>query len=144
MFVPRSLRLKGVKEPPKKEPEQRGEASTSSNANVETPNVATQINSTFLQPGDQTKGPENTTKGPKFTIPLATPEYLAQLAAGVELIFTDYAHQHPEHANWLRERYRTVEGEENCQSDLLFTPPLLNNAQFYICQPFLSMVIFWP
>ena len=42
------------------------------------------------------------------------PEYIAQRAAGIELIFTDYAHQEQERLKWLQDRYRVVDGEENC------------------------------
>ena len=55
------------------------------------------------------------TRGPRFTTKPVTPEYIAQLAAGIELIFTDYAHQEKERSRWLRDRYRTVDDEENCR-----------------------------
>ncbi|KAF3048218.1 hypothetical protein E8E12_011313 [Didymella heteroderae] len=35
-------------------------------------------------------------RGPRFTTKPVTPEYISQLAAGIELIFTDYAHQEEE------------------------------------------------
>jgi len=53
-------------------------------------------------------------RGPKFTVKPVTPEYIAQLAAGVELIFSDYAHQEEVRSKWLQERYRTVDGEQKC------------------------------
>jgi len=53
-------------------------------------------------------------RGPRFTTRPVTPEYVAQLAAGIELIFTDYAHQEERRAEWLQKRYRRVDGEEKC------------------------------
>jgi hypothetical protein len=54
------------------------------------------------------------TRGSNFTVRPITPEYIAQLATGVELIFSDYAHQEQERSRWLQERYRTVNGEGKC------------------------------
>ena len=54
------------------------------------------------------------TRGPRFTTKPVTPEYIAQLAAGIQLIFTDYAHQEKSRASWLKERYREIDGEQNC------------------------------
>ena len=53
------------------------------------------------------------TRGPRFTTKPVTPEYIAQLAAGIQLIFTDYAHQEKSRASWLKERYREIDGEQN-------------------------------
>ncbi|KAF1851736.1 uncharacterized protein K460DRAFT_362481 [Cucurbitaria berberidis CBS 394.84] len=48
-------------------------------------------------------------RGPRFTSKPVTPEYLAQLAAGIELIFTDYAHQEEMRAKWLQKHFRTTD-----------------------------------
>jgi hypothetical protein len=65
--------------------------------------------------------PKAIKQGPRFTTKPITPEYVAQLAAGIGLIFSDYAHQEEERAAWLQEHYRSVDGEENCTSAQLAT-----------------------
>jgi hypothetical protein len=54
------------------------------------------------------------TRGPRFTIKQITPQYIAQLAVGIDLIFSDYAHQEEGRSKWLEQRYRTLDGEERC------------------------------
>ncbi|KAF2639199.1 hypothetical protein P280DRAFT_56021 [Massarina eburnea CBS 473.64] len=88
MFVPRALRLKGVKEAQKPKP-----------AIAKAPEPTSPHN-------DVAK------RGPRFQSAPVTTEYLGEIVAGVELIFTDYAHQEPTAAQWLQKRYRTVGGEE--------------------------------
>jgi hypothetical protein len=58
--------------------------------------------------------PKPVPRGPRFTVKPITPEYIAQLASGIDLIFSDYAHQEEGRSKWLQERYRTVDGEEKC------------------------------
>lgn len=116
MFVPRALRLKGVRE----KPQPRSSKYPASNAGPDRDEALveamekTSTNSPTHQPEEQID-PTAAKPGPRFTTKPVTPEYIAQLAAGIELIFTDYAHQEEERAAWLRERYRTVEEEENCK-----------------------------
>ncbi|EUC43197.1 hypothetical protein COCMIDRAFT_38804 [Bipolaris oryzae ATCC 44560] len=113
MFVPRALRLKGVREKP------RPNTSNPSVSNAETDRDEALVKAmqntrtTSLTPQPEEQVDQKAAKsGPRFTVKPVTPEYIAQLAAGIELIFTDYAHQEEERAQWLRDRYRTVDGEE--------------------------------
>lgn len=55
------------------------------------------------------------TRGPRFIVQPVTPEYLDQLVAGIELIFSDYAHREETRAEWLKQRYRIVDGEGQCK-----------------------------
>lgn len=120
MFVPRALRLKGVREPqrpqaaktPAEPPADRMEIS-SQDALVEAME-RTRTDTASPAPPHEHINPKATNRGPRFTSKPVTPEYLAQLAAGIELIFTDYAHQEKTRAKWLQSRYRTVDGEDNC------------------------------
>ncbi|PVI07231.1 hypothetical protein DM02DRAFT_513272 [Periconia macrospinosa] len=118
MFVPRALRLKGHKEPSKPKPatvQQPDDATTQSQVSGQAQTPAGVPQKTAVE--DQ-RIPSNKSdikpgaKGSRFTTAPVTPEFLAQLVAGVELIFTDYAHQQPEHAKWLQQRYRTIDGEQ--------------------------------
>lgn len=119
MFVPRVVRLKGVKEsrrpklkrPLANEPPGRDEVD-SKDALVEAMGE-TSMNSPGLQQ-EQTYQ-EAPTRGPRFTTKPITPEFIAQLAAGIELIFTDYAHQEKEGSKWLKNRYRVVDNESKCR-----------------------------
>lgn len=78
--------------------------------------MAAMEKTTTSSPAPQALSPEPTAapKGPRFTTKPITTEYIAQLAAGIELIFTDYAHQEQERAEWLKKHYRTVDGKEKC------------------------------
>ena len=119
MFVPRALRLKGVREKPRSNTSQlpANNAEPDQDEALVKAMQNTSTNSPTPQPEEHVD--QKTTKsGPRFTTKPVTPEYVAQLAAGIELIFTDYAHQEEERAKWLRERYRTIDGEENCRSSL--------------------------
>lgn len=119
MFVPRALRLKGVKEPQKPKKPQPAKSSAEHTAiSNDNPLVEAMKNTSMTSPTPHNEpiDPKAITRGPRFTTAPVTAEYIAQLAAGVELIFTDYAHQHPESVKWLQERYRAVDGEEKCES----------------------------
>jgi hypothetical protein len=119
MFVPRAVRLKGVKETtrpkiakvPAKPQVSKDEANK--DALVEAMSE-TSVNSPIPQQEAASDTPAPT-RGPRFTTKPATPEYISQLAAGIELIFTDYAHQEKERSKWLKDRYRVVDGEESCK-----------------------------
>jgi hypothetical protein len=118
MFVPRALRLKGVKETQKRKPAGSDVTEASSDDALVQAMQNASTNSAAPSPAAQEEDVGNKTKnnkGPKGSKPGATattPEYLAQLVAGMELIFTDYAHQDDDGARWLVERYRTVDSEE--------------------------------
>jgi hypothetical protein len=115
MFVPRALRLKGVREA-KPKPSKPLKDVTERNKDDALVHAMQGIstNSPTLQ--EDHIEPRTVTRGPRFTVKPVTPEYLAQLAAGVELIFSDYAHQEEVRANWLHQRYRTVNEKEKCMS----------------------------
>jgi hypothetical protein len=110
MFVPRALRLKGVKEANK--------TSKPAAENRSKPAGDDDVVTAAIQ--------KASVRGPKSTPVDVMPEYLAQLAAGIELIFTDYAHQHAESAKWLQEFYRTVDGKDQCKL------PMLNIAVLHV------------
>ena len=119
MFVPRAVRLKGVKEAPRPKAAKPStnqqaskDATNSKDALVEAMGE-TSMNSSAPQQDTASDTPA-LTRGPRFTTKPVTPEYIAQLAAGIQLIFTDYAHQEKSRASWLKERYREIDGEQNC------------------------------
>lgn len=115
MFVPRALRLKGVREKPRpkpaKAPSKAPAEGDQDDALVEAMQKTSTSSPTYQPEQIESKA---TKPGPRFTTKPVTPEYVGQLAAGIELIFTDYAHQEEERAKWLQDRYRTVDGEEKC------------------------------
>lgn len=118
MFVPRAVRLKGVKEPQRPKVVKRPgipQASTHE-ANSKDALVQAMDETSMNSPAQHDTASDVTapTRGPRFTIKPITPEYIAQLAAGIELIFTDYAHQEEGRSKWLRDRYRLVDGADNC------------------------------
>jgi hypothetical protein len=107
MFVPRALRLKGVKEqerPQKERPAKKRRIATDASEVTETDDSNTKASDASV------KRPEET----RSTAPAVKPDYLAQLVSGVELLFTDYAHQDPDGAEWLLRHYRDVEGQPKC------------------------------
>lgn len=115
MFVPRALRLKGFRESERRKPD------TPASADIRTINqddalVDAMEGISTDSPTPQTEHVDSKaiTRGPRFTVKPITPEYLAQLVAGIELIFSDYALQEEDRANWLQQRYRTVGGETKC------------------------------
>lgn len=110
MFVPRALRLKGVQEKQK----QRPQPSKAPNKDDELVDAMQGISTTSPEPQNNRIDQKAFTRGPKFTVAPITPEYIAQLAAGIELIFSDYAHQEEVRSQWLQDRYRKVDGEEKC------------------------------
>ncbi|KAF3052705.1 hypothetical protein E8E11_008216 [Didymella keratinophila] len=118
MFVPRAVRLKGVKEPPRprlsKPPaeSQISKDDTNSRDGLVEAMGDTSMDSPTPQQ-DLASNARAPSRGPRFTIKPVTPEYISQLAAGIELIFTDYAHQEEERSRWLKNRYRVVDGDEN-------------------------------
>jgi hypothetical protein len=115
MFVPRALRLKGVRET-KPNPSKPPPADTFERSKDDALVDAMQGISTHSPtPQGEHIEPKLIARGPKFTVKPITPEYLAQLVAGIELIFSDYAHQEEARAGWLEQRYRTVGGEESCK-----------------------------
>jgi hypothetical protein len=115
MFVPRALRLKGARETKPKLPKPLANVSERSDDDALV-DAMQGISTDSSAPQEGHIEPKTVARGPKFTVKPVTPEYLAQLAAGIELIFSDYAHQEEVRANWLHQRYRTIDGEENCKS----------------------------
>jgi hypothetical protein len=115
MFVPRALRLKGVKEHPRPKPSKppptarpevrKDDALVDAMEGISTDSPASQPE--HIDPGV-------VTRGPRFTIKQITPQYIAQLAVGIDLIFSDYAHQEEGRSKWLEQRYRTLDREERC------------------------------
>lgn len=115
MFVPRALRLKGFREAPRKKPPKPPPADHSeSSKDAALVDAMQGISTNSPTPQEEQIDPTAVSRGPRFTVKPVTPEYLAQLVAGVELIFSDYAHHEEVRAAWLQERYRTVDGEEKC------------------------------
>ena len=134
MFVPRALRLKGVREPqkpdtqpPAKEPHIDDVVAALEKTSTSSPLPET----AHIDSKNATSG-----RGPRFTVPAITTEYLGQLLCGVELIFTDYAHQDKDGADWLEKRYRVVEGEEKCTFAIGLTPTGPNLVPFHISYDF--------
>lgn len=116
MFVPRALRLKGVRESQRPKLSKPPPADKSERSKDDALVDAMQgISTNSPTPQEEQIDPKLVvTRGPRFTVKPITPEYVAQLAAGVELVFSDYAHQEQARAKWLQQRYRTVAGEEKC------------------------------
>ncbi|KAF2829716.1 hypothetical protein CC86DRAFT_284871 [Ophiobolus disseminans] len=110
MFVPRALRLKGVQEKQRPKPSEPSLAEKSA--------LSKDADLVDAMEGISTNSPEPqvvrkvTPRGSNITVRPITPEYIAQLAAGIELIFSDYAHQEEARSKWLQDRYRTVDGQE--------------------------------
>jgi hypothetical protein len=117
MFVPRALRLKGVKEKPRPKITKAPSAPAASEDKHDDALVEAMQNTSTKSPTYQPEkiDPKAIKSGPRFTTKPITPEYIAQLAAGIELVFSDYAHQEESRAKGLRDHYRTVDGEENCR-----------------------------
>jgi hypothetical protein len=120
MFVPRALRLKGVKEKPRPKTTRAPSEAPASEVDHDDALVEAMQKTSTNSPDRQLEdiNPKFIKSGPRFTTKPITPEYIAQLAAGIELIFTDYAHHEEQRAKWLQDHYRTVDGEEKCT----FTP----------------------
>ena len=116
MFVPRALRLKGLKETQKYKKATKASTVHGTTSSDDGLVEAMQNTSTTspVPPNEQTES-KPAARGTNSTTAPVTPEYIAQLAAGIELIFTDYAHRHPESARWLAKYYRKIEGEEKCE-----------------------------
>lgn len=116
MFIPRALRLKSVKEAQKRKPHKTAAASRPDEDALEqaipktnTDAVAASTTTSYQEKQNDKRLDAKSSKSPHSTV---SAEYLAQLAAGVELIFTDYAHQDTESAQWLQYRYRTIDAGE--------------------------------
>lgn len=119
MFVPRALRLKGVREkkqlhnieaapgPPTGHVDQHEDALVQAMEKTSTRSPAPEQKE--LNSGDAKNGP-------RFTAKPVTAVYISQLAAGIELIFTDYAHQEETRSKWLQQHYRTLSEGEHCMS----------------------------
>lgn len=115
MFVPRALRIKGVKETQRRKPETTTPDGSSlrEDALVQaTQKASTNSAATSPAPLQSELEKRSAVSSQAKANTSASSEHLAQLAAGIELIFTDYAHQHTNSANWLHERYRTIEAGE--------------------------------
>ncbi|KAH6618879.1 hypothetical protein C7974DRAFT_38794 [Boeremia exigua] len=118
MFVPRAVRLKGVKEPqrPKVAKSPVTPSLSKNEANSKDALVQAMGETGMNSPAPQQNIASDVpapTRGPRFTTKPVTADYVAQLAAGIELIFTDYAHQEEQRSRWLRDRYRVVDGEKD-------------------------------
>ncbi|KAH8708617.1 hypothetical protein GQ44DRAFT_690692 [Phaeosphaeriaceae sp. PMI808] len=112
MFVPRALRLKGVLESPRTTTAKPRLADKSKLSNEDALVDAMEGISTNSSTSHHEKiDSKAVTRGPRFTTKPITTEYLAQLVVGMELIFSDYAHQEEMRAAWLQQRYRTIDGE---------------------------------
>lgn len=115
MFVPRALRLKGIKEIKKKPvPDQTKTASATGSSLRERaeqasqePNEVPATTLSKLQELVSETKPAVSANSNLTTLPI-TAEYLGQLVAGIELLFTDYAHQAKDSAAWLQKHYRTI------------------------------------
>lgn len=122
MFVPRALRLKGVHETqrpkPAKPPSEPLAGKHELSADDALVEAMGKTSTTSPAPQEEHIDPKAIKHGPRFTTKPVTPEYIAQLAAGIELIFTDYAHQDEKRAKWLQDHYRAVGEEEKCKSVL--------------------------
>jgi hypothetical protein len=141
MFVPRALRLKGVREAPRPKAAKASSADKSESSKDDALVEAMQgISTTSPTPQEGYIDPKALHRGPKFIVAPVTPEYLAQLVAGLELIFSDYAHQEQVRAEWLQQRYRTVHGEEAC-TDTLYQEATHAHTrpQSYISPPSLNI-----
>ncbi|KAF2794096.1 hypothetical protein K505DRAFT_275789 [Melanomma pulvis-pyrius CBS 109.77] len=106
MFVPRALRLKGVREP-------KRVRKPTAHAHVD--EVAATLEKTSIShssPQSRQIDSKKAFSGPRFTTPPITPEFLEKLLCGIELLFTDYAHQDKDRLAWLEKHYRVVDGEE--------------------------------
>ncbi|EAT76991.2 hypothetical protein SNOG_15616 [Parastagonospora nodorum SN15] len=93
MFVPRALRLKGVRET-KPKPSKPPPEVTQRRQDEALVDAMQGISTNSPTPQEEQIEPKATPRGgPKFTVKAVTPEYLSQLVVGMELIFSDYAHQ---------------------------------------------------
>ncbi|KAF1977658.1 hypothetical protein BU23DRAFT_550337 [Bimuria novae-zelandiae CBS 107.79] len=120
MFVPRALRLKGVKETLKRKPgkPQGSRTTDASSPSDNPPEEAIQKTNdtsaalTSTSPSEENRDEQAGAKTSRPATPSASPEYLAQLLAGIELLFTDYAHQNSSSVQWLQSHYRTLSTQE--------------------------------
>lgn len=114
MFVPRAVRLKGIKEP-QKASKTRAEP-PKQEADIEGVTAALKITSTFhTSPQPEHIDSQKAFTGPRFTAPKVDEDYLEKLLCGIQLLFTDYAHQCEDGKRWLETHYRVVDGEDQCR-----------------------------
>lgn len=114
MFIPRAVRLKGTTSKPKTLT--HVESINSDTGNTASPQPQPEDLVSIPNP-EPPAGPKNATSTTKKAA-VATafkPDYLGQLLCGIELIFTDYAHQDPDGSKWLQTHYRHVDGEGKCK-----------------------------
>ncbi len=117
MFIPRALRLKGIREPPRPKSKSAKKVSQSSPSKAHASN---EIVVTEEPPGESTDisphldEPKIVKPDSRFTSKNVTSEYIAEVAAGIELIFTDYAHQESERAKWLQDHHRNIDEGDKC------------------------------
>jgi hypothetical protein len=110
MFVPRAVRLKGMREADRNKSERPTKRVRIENGPEQLKTSDAAARSTPQEADINLNRPVNKESAPKT----ATPEYLGKLVCGIELLFTDYAHQDKASADWLKSHYREVEGESGC------------------------------
>lgn len=123
MFIPRALRLKGVKERPKETTSASGERPAKKARIKISPGAIDEAN-TSRELDQQEQNDTRPARGPTFTTPQVTHEFLGWLVAGMEMIFSDYAYQAEEGAAWLEKHYREVDREGKCKTFHFFPIPL--------------------
>ena len=84
----------------------------------ECPQVATD-QYPLANPASTTRESEPPTKRPRIQSLDIDDEYLEQLVCGIELVFTDYAHQDDEGRAWLNKYGRMLHGDGGCEFSLL-------------------------
>ncbi|KAG9185493.1 hypothetical protein G6011_08037 [Alternaria panax] len=138
MFVPRALRLKGIREKPRPKPARTPSTAPAEGDHDDALVEAMQKTSTNSRTNTpELMEPKAAKPGPRFTTKPVTPEYIGQLAAGIELLFTDYAHQEAERARWLQDHYRTVDGQEK----YIHLTAILEHANISSLKPEASQVL---
>ena len=73
----------------------------------------------LANPAPITREGEPPTKRPRIQSLDIDDEYLEQLVCGIELVFTDYAHQDDEGRAWLKKYGRILHGDSGCEFSLL-------------------------
>ena len=73
----------------------------------------------LANPDSITRENEPPTKRPRIQSLDIDDEYLEQLVCGIELVFTDYAHQDDEGRAWLKKYGRILHGNSGCEFSLL-------------------------
>ena len=115
MFIPRAVRLKNTTSTGRKSTAHTKPTNKNArNPGLESGAASSGIDSKHAPPVDDHKD-TNPTIAKSPSLPTLKLDYVGQLLHGVELIFTDYAHQDPSGANWLETHYRVIDGEERCK-----------------------------